>query len=103
MNPSPFGKSESFSFVQDTTKELYRRKKMPSLGITPRQIILNPRSCICKNISHTHPGFPSGFFPSLANYSFVRMLISIVYMPWTGKWNVRFPPRAKGAFLHRNL
>jgi hypothetical protein len=66
MKPSPFGKSESFSFYQDTTNELYRCKKMPSLDITPRRIILNPRSCICKNISHIHLGFPSGFFPSLA-------------------------------------
>jgi hypothetical protein len=67
---------------------LYRRKKMPSLGITPRKIILNPRSCICRSISHIHPDFRSGFFPSLANYSFVRMLISITYIPWTGQWNV---------------
>ena len=76
---------------------------MPSLDINPRQLILNPRSCICKNISLKHPDFLSGFFPSLTNYSFVRMLMSVVYKPWAGQWNVRFPPRAKGVSLHQNF
>jgi hypothetical protein len=102
MTPSPFGKSDSFSFVQDTTNEIYRCKKMPSLDITPCQIILNLRSCNCKNISHIHPGFPSGFFPSLANYRFVNMLISIIYVPRAVQWNVRFPPRAKDVSLQQN-
>ena len=67
-----------YSFVQGKTNEINRCNKMPSLDIAPLQIILNPRSCICKNISLIHPGCPSGFFPSSTNYSFVRMLVPIV-------------------------